>query len=193
MAPVEIHSHAVENLKYIRDTMERATAFTAVPGWGAVVMGLSAGAAWWVAGKQASAEAWLAVWLIEAGIALAIGVAAAILKARARGEQIWSAPSRKFALAFAPPLVVGGFLTHALLRADAASLVPGVWLGLYGIAVIGAGAFSVRVVPAMGSGFLLLSVIALFAPAAWSSYCLLAGFCGLHVVFGWLIARRYGG
>jgi hypothetical protein len=193
MAPVEIHSHAVENLKYIRDTMERATAFTAVPGWGAVVMGLSAAGAWWVAGKQASAEAWLAVWLIEAGIALAIGVAAAVLKARARHEQFWSAPARKFALAFAPPLVVGGFLTHALLRVEAAPLVPGVWLGLYGIAVIGAGAFSVRVVPAMGSGFLLLSVLALSSPHEWSSYCLLAGFGGLHIVFGWLIARRYGG
>ena len=39
---VSIHQRAVENLKYIRETMERAGSFTAVPGWGGVLMGVSA-------------------------------------------------------------------------------------------------------------------------------------------------------
>jgi hypothetical protein len=190
MAPVEIHTHAVENLKYIRETMERASAFTAVPGWGSVVIGLTAAVAWFVAHERAD---WITVWLAEAVAAVAIGVAAAFHKARLQRVDMWSAPARKFVLAFAPPLLLGAVITHALARTAATSLIPGTWLGLYGIAVAGAGAFSVRAVPAMGAAFLILSVVALVSPPEWGQPCLLAGFGGLHVIFGLLIARRYGG
>jgi hypothetical protein len=190
MAPVEIHTHAVENLKYIRETMERAAAFTAVPGWGSVAMGITAVVAWFVG--RGSAD-WITVWLAEAFIALAIGVATAFHKARVQRVDMWSAPARKFALAFAPPLILGAVITHSLAQAGVVALIPGMWLGLYGIAVAGAGAFSVRAVPAMGAAFLILSVVALVSPPEWGQRCLLAGFGGLHIIFGLLIARRYGG
>lgn len=193
MAPVEMHSHAIENLRYIRETMERASAFTAVPGRGAMAMGLSAVGATFIGIYQRSVEAWLGVWLIEAAVALSIGIAAAVWKARALEIELWSAAARKFVLAFAPPLLLGALLTFVLWREGRPALIPGCWLSLYGIGIIGAGAFSVRVVPAMGAAFMVVGALALVTPAEWNTLWMAAGFGGLHLVFGWLIARRYGG
>ena len=196
--PTSIETHALDNLRYIRETMERAGSFTAVPGWGGMVMGLTAVAAA-VAGNWAPSErAWLAVWLSEGLVAIAVGVLAMRLKSRAAGLPVWSAPARKFVFSFVPPLLVGAALTLGLLRAGAVSAIPGVWLMLYGTGVIAGGAFSVPAVPVMGACFLAEGALALFAPSAfearaWGNFWLGAGFGGLHIIFGSIIARRYGG
>ena len=193
MAPVEIHHHAIENLRFIRDTMERASAFTAVPGWGGMAMGATALAASWLASRQLTAEGWLTVWLAEVILALLIGAVAIARKARRTDASLLSAPARKFVLAFAPPLIAGALLTLALWRIGVIEILPGLWLCLYGVAVAAAGVFSVRIVPAMGGAFIVCGTVALFAPPAWSTACMAAGFGGLHLVFGFIIARRYGG
>jgi heme/copper-type cytochrome/quinol oxidase subunit 3 len=188
-----MHDHAMENIRFIRETMEGASSFTAVPGIGGVVMGLTAFAAAPAAARQPSLERWLAVWMGSAVIAFAIGVFAMVRKARSGKLPLLTQPGRKFALGLAPALVVAGLLTVFLYRIGLTDPLPGVWLLLYGTAVMAAGAFSVRVVPAMGFCFLVLGAAALFAPAAWANWFLAAGFGGLHVLFGSIIARRYGG
>src|SRR6185369_6387809 len=191
--PLAMHSHAIDNLRYIRETMERAGSFTAVPGWGGVTMGITAVAAAVVAGWQISPNRWLATWLVEGAVAIAIGVIAMQQKARSAGLEMWSAPARKFAFSFVPPMFAGAVLTFALWRAGLMHLIPGTWLLLYGTGVITGGAFSVRVVPIMGGGFLALGAAALVSPAALSNLWLGLGFGGLHIVFGAMIARKYGG
>ncbi len=183
----------MDNLKYIRETMASASAFTAVPGWGGVAMGITALIAAFVAGRQASADAWLAVWFAEGMAAMGIGALAMKYKADASGEPLLSAPARKFALSFAPPLVAGALFTVALHRAGLMSAVAGVWLLLYGAGVVTGGAFSVRIVPVMGVCFMALGAVAIFLPFSWASYSLGAGFGVLHIIFGIVIARRYGG
>ena len=188
----ELETHAAENLRFIRQTMERAGSFTAVPGWGGVAMGAVALAAAPLASQAVTPRGWLGVWLAAAAVALAIGIVSIFLKARATGLSLHSGPARKFALAFAPPLAVGALLTLALHRAGLDSVLPGVWLLLYGVAVVAGGAYSVPIIPVMGAGFLLLGALALFLPA-WGTPLMAAGFGALHILFGFIIARRYGG
>jgi len=192
-SPRALPDRALDNLRFIRQTMERAGSFTAVPGWGQVAVGVTALAAALFAARQRTPEWWLVVWLGEAVVALAIGGWTLLRKASASDDPILSGPGRRFGLSFLPPLVVGGLLTVALYRAGLTTALPGTWLLLYGTGVATGGAFSVRIVPLMGVGFMALGALALLGPAAWGNWCMAAGFGGLHIVFGTIIARRYGG
>jgi len=191
--PIPIDARAADHLRYIRETMECAAEFTAVPGWGGVAMGITALAASFVAAQQSSPRAWLAVWLVEAFVAVAIAAPAAATKARRANSTLLSGPGRKFLLSFAPPIIVGGLLTFALYAAGAASVLPGVWLLLYGTAIVTGGAFSVRIVPVMGFCLMILGAASLIAPAAWGDAFMAAGFGALQIGFGIWIARHYGG
>ena len=225
--PVPLHHRAAENLRFIRETMEKASGFTAVPGWGGVAMGATALAAAQLASRQSTPARWLGVWLGEAVLAVALALGAIAWKARRTATPLFSAAGRKFVLSFLPPVLAGAVLTAALFRAaatamtgpgiaagatgasaaaasgaagahgaatlGAASLVPGVWLLLYGVGVVTAGTFSVRVVPIMGACLIALGGAALFSPAAWGDAWLALGFGLLQVGFGLWIARKHGG
>jgi hypothetical protein len=191
--PLAIDAHARDNLRFIRETMERAGAFTAVPGWGGVAMGATALAAGVVATRQASIEARLGTWLAAATLALVIGALTMARKARAARIPLLRGPGRKFALSLVPPMLAGALLTAVLYRAGLTAAIPGVWLLLYGTGVVTGGAFSVKIVPVMGLCFMAEGAVALFSPAAWGDQFLMAGFGGLHLLFGFIIARRYGG
>lgn len=183
----------MDNLRFIRETMERAAAFTAVPGWGGVIVGATACIAAAVAAAQPTPARWLAVWLAEAFISLAIAAFSMKRKARAARVSILSGAGNRFLLSFLPPMAVGALLTVVFVRAGAYTLLPGSWMLLYGTGVVTGGAFSVRVVPIMGLGFMATGAIALFAPEQFGDLLMAAGFGLLHIVFGFVIARRYGG
>jgi hypothetical protein len=182
----------MDNISFIRHTMERATAFTAVPGWGGVAMGAVALAAAALAYGR-PAPAWLATWLGAAALALAIGGWAMTRKARLAGTSVLSYQGRRFVLSYLPPIAVGALLTAALVRSGDYAPLPGTWLLLYGTGVVTGGAFSVRVVPLMGLCFMALGAVALFGRAEWGDPLMAAGFGVLHIVFGFIIARRHGG
>jgi hypothetical protein len=190
---VALHAHAMDNLRFIRETMESAGSFTAVPGVGGILMGLSALGAAFLAGRQAGIDGWLAVWMGEALVAVLIGAFAAALKARAGKAALLTGPGRKFALGLAPSIFVAALLTVVLYRAGLFAVIPGIWLLLYGTGILSGGAFSVPVVPVMGMCFVALGAITVFCPLAWSHWLLAVGFGGLHLVFGAVIAARYGG
>ncbi len=192
-APRPLHDRALDNLRYIRQTMERAASFTAVPGWGLAVVGATALGAALLAARQPTPELWLATWLGEAVVALAIGGTAMVRKAFAVHDPLLSGPGRRFGLSFLPPMVVGGLLTAALWRAGLWHALPGTWLLLYGAGFVTGGAFSVRIVPVMGLCFMVVGSVALLGPAAWGNWWMAAGFGGLHLAFGAIIARRHGG
>lgn len=184
---------ARDNIRFIRETMERAGSFTAVPGWGGMAMGITAMGAAVIASRQTSPIAWLITWICEAVLAIAIALWTTYSKAREAGTGLLSGPGRRFVYSFAPPLFVGVLLTLLLVRSNSFGDVPGVWLLLYGTAVVTGGAFSIRIVPLMGLCFMVLGAVALFTPANWGDVLLGAGFGGLHLIFGALIARKHGG
>jgi hypothetical protein len=186
-------SRAAEDLRYIRDTMERSASFTAVSGWGQVLLGVTALAAAVVAARHPAGFAWLRVWLAEALVAVAIALLSIVWKANRRSLPIFSGPGRKVALGLLPPLLAGAFLTFLLYRIGAQSALPATWLLLYGAGIATGGAFSVAIVPVMGMCFMTLGGLAVVGAAAWGNWLLAAGFGGLHIVFGVMIARRHGG
>jgi len=190
--PTALGDRALDNLSFIRNTMERATAFTGVPGWGGVVMGATALVAAAIAGRTASPRAWLDVWLVEGVLAFLIGAWSLGRKSRRLQGSAFTRPARQFLLSFAPPVLVGALLTAALWEAGQSRLLPGTWLLLYGAGVVTGGAFSVRAVPLMGVLLIGVGAVALFWPA-WGSVGMAVGFGGVQIVFGVYIARRHGG
>lgn len=191
--PPALHERAMDNLRYIRETMERASAFTGISGWGQVAIGVTALISVLIAARQLSFQGWLAVWIAEGVVALLIAGWSMDRKARASQMPLLSGPGRKVAFSLSPPMFVGGLLTVVLYRAGLTNAIPGVWLLLYGTGVVTGGMFSVRIVPIMGLCFMALGAVTLFSPPALSNWFLAAGFGGLHIVFGVIIARRYGG
>jgi len=191
--PPDLRDHALNDLRYIRETMERAAALTAIPGWGQVAIGVTATVAAGVAARFHSPGPWIATWLAEAALAFAIGAVTMAYKAVRTGVPLFNEAGRRFALTFSLPIFVGAILTAVLYRTAQFDAIPGMWLLLYGTAVASGGAFSVKIVPVMGYSFMLAGALALCAPPSWIGPIMAAAFGGLHILFGVLIARRYGG
>lgn len=204
--PPALHDRAIQDLSFIRRTMEGASAFTDVPGWGLVIIGLTAIAAAGIASTAASPRSWLTGWMLEAVIAAVIGSAMMWRKLRRRrttasGAPVLSVPARKFLFGFWPGIFAGAVLTFALIDPRVLSspygevprVLPGLWLLLYGVSVTTAGAFSVRAVPLMGAGLILFGAVALLAPGIPGNLMMALGFGVWQIAFGVWIARRHGG
>jgi hypothetical protein len=188
-----VGQHAEENLQFIRRTMERSSTFTAVPGLGGAGMGVIGLAAAILAASQPTAERWLIVWLVAAAVAFGIGVTAVLRKAARLGAPLAGPVGRRFAMSLAAPLVAGAALTWGVWMNGGRTLIPAVWLLLYGTGVLGGGAFSVASVRLLGVAFMALGVVALVTPQAWGDIWLGMGFGVLHLACGLHIAKRHGG
>lgn len=187
-----LHARAMDNLQFIRETMESAAAFTAVSGWGMVAVGAIAGFAMPLARLQPTPARWLTVWLLAAAASIVVSGIASSSKARRAGVPLLGGPGRKFLLSFTPAMTAGAVLTAALFAFGSAALLPGMWLLLYGAAVVAAGTFSVRIVPVMGLVFMLLGAGAVAFPRL-GDWFMVLGFSVTHILFGAYIARRHGG
>jgi len=188
-----MQARAMDNLRFIRGVMESAVTFTAVSGWGQVVIGLTAIVAALVAARQALPWARVATWVAEAGIAAGISVASMTIKSHAANMPLVSGPFRKLILSFSPPMIVGAVLTAVLIMHGNYDYLPGVWMLLYGAAVVAAGTYSVRSVPVMGAAFMIVGTVTLLAPPTWGTAMMILTFGALHIVFGLWIAWRHGG
>jgi hypothetical protein len=193
LPPATPEASALENLRFLRETMERAASFPAVPGRGTAAVGATALLASFAAARAASPGAWIAIWLAEAALAVAIGAGATALKARRAGVSVFAGAGWRFLLNLVPPMVAGAILTLVLYRAGQAALIPGLWLLLYGAGLVTGGAFTLRALRVMGLAFMGVGALALLAPFVSPDGFLAAGFGGLHIAFGLWIARKHGG
>lgn len=191
--PINIGGRAIDNLAFIRETMARSTQFTAVPGYGGMLMGMTAIVAAYIANIQVYLVDSLTVWLVEAALAFAIGLLAMWQKAKLGGQSLLSTPSRKFAFSFAPPMFVGVITVLGLWKFGHYYEMAPVCMLAYGAAVACGGAFSVRVIPVMGWLFMACGATAFLLPTSYANLMMAISFGGLHIIFGAIIARRYGG
>lgn len=190
--PVRIDDHAFANLRYIRETMERAGSFTSIPGWGGVAIGVTAVATSIMASPLVELQ-WLEAWILEAVVAAVIALVTMSIKASRAGVTLSSPAARRFFVSYFAPIAAAAVITYMLLRAQWYEAMPAVWMLSYGASFISSGAYSIRVVPQMGICFMLLGAIAALVPFAASNTLLGIGFGGLHLLFGFIIARNYGG
>ena len=189
-----LNARAEADIAFVRDVLTRSQQFSAVPGLGGVLMGVSALVAAGVATVQPTRDRWLAVWLVDAVVAIAIGAFTLVRKARRSGLPLSASPARRFALGLMPPIFVGGLLTFGARQANAWDLIAPIWLCCYGVGVLGAGAVStVPVVLALGVTFVALGALALATPTAWATAWLAIGFGVAHLFSGVIVMRRHGG
>lgn len=191
--PAPIREHALSNLRYIREAMERASSFTSIPGWGGVAVGVTAIAAAVLAHRFGLSRTWMLIWLGEALLAALIAGVTMVRKAALSHVSFKGAPARRFFISYFAPIAAGAMLTIFLARHGYLTALPAAWLLLYGASFVSSGAYSIPVVPVMGVCFMLLGIAACFVPFAVANALLGVGFGGLHVIFGWVIATRYGG
>ncbi len=191
--PIRIDAHAAENIRFIRETMERSAVFTSLSGWGAVAMGATAVVAAPIASRQPNVETWLGVWLTAALVAAGAGAFTIARKNTQAAEQRLARPAWNFIQSLFPSLCAGAVLTFVLYRAGQIDVIAGTWMLLYGTGIVTAGTVSVRVIPVMGLCFMGLGVVSLFIPAAWADAMMAATFGVVHIVFGLIIVRKYGG
>jgi uncharacterized BrkB/YihY/UPF0761 family membrane protein len=165
----------------------------AVPGMAGIVMGGIGIIATIVASVPRGAPHWLGIWLVAAAVAFALGGAMMAREAAQSGHARYLGPVRKFLLCLCPALLTGAALTFVLWRAGTTGLIPGVWLLLYGCAVLSASTVTIartmRLICIMGVLFMLLGLLAFAAPPGTHTLILGMGFGALHTIFGILIGQ----
>ena len=199
---VPLHQHAMDNISYIRDTMSRSSQFTGVPGWGMVTVGGLATLGSYVANLRLNPDWWVNTWIAIGIVSILIGILSLRLKAKKNETKVLTAPGKRFLMCFSPAMVVGIALTNIFYLQDLQHLLPCMWLFLYGVAVLNASAFSIPIVPLWGICVFVLGFVAMQLPYTTGTIilnytpldlCMLAGFGFTHIIFGLIIAVRYGG
>jgi hypothetical protein len=191
--PTPIDSGAVENLRYIRSTIEAAHTFTTVPGKGCVAMGVTALAAVGLESIPALAPFWLEVWLAAAIIACGAALWFMEQKARAQGLSLRRAVARRFFMTLAPAFLSGAILTTALAGHVDREIITGMWLLLYGAGLSACGLFAIPAVFTAGLAFMGLGAATLWLPPGSAHVVLALGFGGVHLALGATIVRNHGG
>lgn len=181
-----MHDHAAGNLRVIRQAMERAGAFTALPGWAGVGMAVVAFATGF-AGSATVPREWVLTWLVAAAVAVPLGAATLVLRARTAGVDLSTGVARRFVITLAAPLAAGGVLTSAMIVRDSFELLPAVWLTLYGTGMLVASSYSTRLLQVAGTAFMTLGAVAAFVPWEAATWLVVAGFGGVHLVAGLIV------
>ncbi len=186
---VALDTHALGTLQYIRASID-AAGLLAVPGSAGIAMGAVGILAALLVSLKALAAHWLEIWLSAGLVAIAFGTILMAHQVISRGTTLYRGPLRRFLMCLCPPLLVGALLTWQLWLHAQTGLIPGVWLLMYGCAVMAASTLTRRALAVMGALLAVLGIIALQAPAGYQNAVLGVGFGGLHLLFGILIGGR---
>ena len=140
------------------------------------------------------ASHWLGIWLVAAVIALLLGGAMVARQVAHRGHSRYWGPARKFLLCLCPALLAGAVMTLVLWNAALTAAIPGMWLLLYGCAVLSASSVTsagiAKLICGMGALFVVLGATTFLLPANTHTLMLGVGFGGLHIVFGVRIGNQ---
>lgn len=199
----------LDDLKNIREMMDRSTQFISLSGLSGVLAGVYALIGAFFAkqilnshmqrGYDHTGYVTLESDTFRNIIATAIGVlvlsvGTALLmsriKARKNGQSLWNATSRRLVINFLIPLVTGGVFALLLLRHQVYGLIAPVTLIFYGLACVNASKHTFRDVRYLGITVILLGLIA----TEYSGYALefwALGFGVCHIIYGGIMHFKY--
>jgi len=131
-----------------------------------------------------------AVW--GAVLCLSILQAAAfhIAKCRRRGEPAWSHLTCQVVVAMLPALFVGAAITVYGFQTGQLDLLPPIWLLAYGSSLMGLGLYAGGRIQIVGALFMLLGAAGLWWWKEYGLRLMFAGFGGLHILLGVLLAWK---
>jgi hypothetical protein len=191
---------AEENLRVIRDLMERSTKHSTFSGLSGVLAGAASivGCLMTRALEQENLRptefqtSFLLLW--SAVIVFAVGADYLLTKRRAAqvGKYVMSRLGTQMILGSAPGLGTGALLTLFFLRQGLLPFIYPFWMLCYGIAVCAVGQFSQREVSHLGAAFLWAGAMTLFLPPSCSLWMMAVSFGGFHIVYGIRMARKDG-
>lgn len=194
--PIAIESRALGTLDYIRASIDSSSSLD-VPGMAGIVMGSIGILATIVVSRPRWTPHWLSIWLTAAALAFVLGGVLVARQITSRGRTRYLGPARKFLLCVCPSLIAGAVLTTVFVASGMTGFIPGMWLLLYGCAVLSASTVTVagvaRLLCIMGASFVALGSMAFALPAAMHTALLGLGFGVLHILFGILIGRATRG
>ncbi|MCG3133099.1 MAG: hypothetical protein HMLKMBBP_00192 [Planctomycetes bacterium] len=182
--PTASAKHAADDLRFIRETLERSGRFTAIPGAGVAALGGIAFTAAALAQQARDARTWLWIWAAAAGAGIAVGLAAVAVKARRSGMPAFSGPARRFLAALLPAVAAGALVTVPLVSRGQTALVPALWMLFYGVGLFAAALGATRIVAVAGLWIASCGAAALVLPARMGNELLAAGLGAGHVAAG---------
>ena len=196
-APLE---EARENLRVIRQTMERSTKYSTLSGISGVLVGLAGIAgvvATWVLGPGAAIYhhplRLASIWIVTLFTAIGIDLICNKRRAARVGKHIVSSLGAHIVLAALPAFFAAGILTYFFFQHHLLIYLWGVWMLCYGLAICAVGLFSVRPATYLGSAFVIAGAATLLMPAVPYHLIMMAvTFGGFHILYGVLMARRHG-
>jgi hypothetical protein len=181
-----LNERAEGDLKLIRSMMQRSSLIIPMPGWGFFAVGLVGTSAALVT-RSMQDMGWIFAWGLAAVLALSIAILTSTWQLRKTGRSIFIGSHSRFWLSLAPAFLAAGLLSVIFVNLGQQPLLAGLWLLLYGVALVAAGQHSVKQVTWMGCGFIILGAVFLFLP--WPNLAMGLGFGGIHLLFGLLISR----
>lgn len=198
---------AADELKVIRQLMERPIRYSTMSGASAILAGLAALAgaitSQYISQRYPSQTACSAnglVWLGVFCVALVSNIMLTRIRERKHGMPFWSSLKRRILLTIVPPFVMGTGLTLAVAHHEAAiagvsqwGLIAALWMAFYGLALWQVGEFSKPEVRLLGVAFLLMALPTAGLWQGWPYVALGVAFGGFHIVYGIIVWMRHGG
>jgi len=209
---------AAEELKVIRQLMQRPVRYSTQSGLSGIVAGCAAllglAADWAVCNAYAGSPRTamrvnLGVW---AGVFVVAFTAVCLitrLRERAQGMPFWSPVKMRILRAIAPPFLAGAGLTGAVMYRwyhgigpNEWGLIPSIWMAFYGVALWQVGEFSAIETRLLGVAFIAAALpVAAFwqysipgtEPGTAPYWTLGATFGGFHLIYGAIVWVRHGG
>ena len=209
---MEAEKH-LDNLKEIKQLMERSTRFLSLSGLSGIMAGVSAliGAflAYYVLASfnyvsgisyfdgaiilDLQNTVFIQLMLIGVGVlvsALSFGFYFTHRKAKQDGQTIWNAASRKLMLNLFIPLAVGGVFSLLLIQHHLVGLVAPVTLIFYGLACVNASHVTHNEIRNLGIFNIILGLINVYF-IGYGLFFWALGFGVMHIIYGGLMYFKY--